>query len=243
MVDISGCRFSRLVAISPTDKRSASGGVVWTCRCDCGVEKLIDGAALRQKLTHSCGCLARENTGRRSRARAENVAGNRYHKWTVIRRTRPEYCLAVCDCGTQQEVHLGSIRYGLSTSCGCGRFKYSGTPRERDAASYQAVKKHNRRDRYNSDKEFRARVLKQQAEKYANDKEYRKDVIRRAKASHRNARESLSDAAIREMIVRRSPLSATHIPETMVAVKRAIIQIKRFIRAPSVTAHPERKSK
>ena len=35
--DLSGMRFGRLVAISPTEKRSNGGkSVVWKCLCDCG---------------------------------------------------------------------------------------------------------------------------------------------------------------------------------------------------------------
>lgn len=58
-IDLTGRRFSRLVALHPTDKRSGNS-VIWKCRCDCG--KLTDAAAtnLTKGITRSCGCLASE---------------------------------------------------------------------------------------------------------------------------------------------------------------------------------------
>ncbi len=36
---------------------SSKRGVSWLCRCECGREIAVYGAALRNKTTRSCGCL------------------------------------------------------------------------------------------------------------------------------------------------------------------------------------------
>ena len=40
--------------------RSKSKKSLWLCRCDCGVEKVVLGANLKEGGTRSCGCLHRE---------------------------------------------------------------------------------------------------------------------------------------------------------------------------------------
>ena len=54
--DISGKRFRKLMALYPTEKRSAKGSVVWHCRCDCGNEITVYGRELRSGRKTSCGC-------------------------------------------------------------------------------------------------------------------------------------------------------------------------------------------
>lgn len=58
MVDITGKRFGKLIALEPTDKRDPNGGnVIWKCKCDCGniVETLA--ISLIKGNTTSCGCI------------------------------------------------------------------------------------------------------------------------------------------------------------------------------------------
>lgn len=59
-VDLTGKRFGRLKVISITDKR-ISNSVVWKCVCDCGNVCEVNSNSLVQGLTHSCGCLKKEN--------------------------------------------------------------------------------------------------------------------------------------------------------------------------------------
>lgn len=51
-IDMTGRRFSRLVALSMADG-------LWKCRCDCGIVKLVAGHLLRRGQVKSCGCLRR----------------------------------------------------------------------------------------------------------------------------------------------------------------------------------------
>lgn len=54
-IDISNQRFGKWTVLYKTDKRNAGGVVYWHCRCDCGNEKDVLGASLRQGMSLSCG--------------------------------------------------------------------------------------------------------------------------------------------------------------------------------------------
>jgi hypothetical protein len=59
--DLSGQRFSRLVAIGPLNLLSARGrDIYWNCLCDCGNSTIIRSADLVRGKTRSCGCLKKE---------------------------------------------------------------------------------------------------------------------------------------------------------------------------------------
>jgi len=58
-IDLTGQRFGRLYVLHEAG-RSASGKVLWQCRCDCGNEKTIVGGDLRSGRTASCGCYHQE---------------------------------------------------------------------------------------------------------------------------------------------------------------------------------------
>jgi hypothetical protein len=60
-MDITGKRFGSTIALSTSGKKWAR--VQWLCRCDCGVEHVSDGAALRRGAIQSCGCKARITHG------------------------------------------------------------------------------------------------------------------------------------------------------------------------------------
>lgn len=59
--NLAGMRFGDLIAIEPTEKRTADRSVYWKCRCiACGKEKEIPANQLRRGAQISCGCN-REN--------------------------------------------------------------------------------------------------------------------------------------------------------------------------------------
>lgn len=64
-VDRTGLRYGLLVVVKATERRDKSGGIVWACRCDCGVECAVSGARLNNGDTRSCGCL--KDSGLRQR--------------------------------------------------------------------------------------------------------------------------------------------------------------------------------
>ncbi len=58
--DLTGMRFGRLLVLSVYDRRGGGKPIRWNCRCDCGVEKFIEAAPLRDGRTLSCGCHSLE---------------------------------------------------------------------------------------------------------------------------------------------------------------------------------------
>ena len=58
-IDLTGCRFGRLVAIQPAENYKQS--TRWLCRCDCGKTKIISTNSLMERKARSCGCLQYEN--------------------------------------------------------------------------------------------------------------------------------------------------------------------------------------
>lgn len=67
IVDISGQRFGRLVAIEHAGRvvnKSGFRTTLWKCKCDCGNESIVRYPLLVSGNTRSCGCLERENKER-----------------------------------------------------------------------------------------------------------------------------------------------------------------------------------
>ncbi len=62
-MDITGKKFNRLLAISPTEVRTPKG-LLWKCLCDCGNFVEIAAYNLKSSNTKSCGCLMRETSSK-----------------------------------------------------------------------------------------------------------------------------------------------------------------------------------
>ena len=58
LIDLAGLRFGRLFV----NERGPNKGnrTRWHCTCDCGNERLVDAASLRNGKTTSCGCKRTE---------------------------------------------------------------------------------------------------------------------------------------------------------------------------------------
>lgn len=72
MIDLTGQRFGRLIAIKRSTESGTNKGVYWLCHCDCGKEKYIRGADLRDGSVKSCGCLKDEKTSKRFRKHGQS---------------------------------------------------------------------------------------------------------------------------------------------------------------------------
>lgn len=57
--DLTGMRFGKLIAVSPTDKRKC-GTTVWRCICDCDKVAYVPAGQLLSGYVKSCGCLQAE---------------------------------------------------------------------------------------------------------------------------------------------------------------------------------------
>ncbi len=60
LIDLTGRRFGRLVVIERAENDKRGGKVRWACLCDCGTERIVRGALLRNGESQSCGCLHAE---------------------------------------------------------------------------------------------------------------------------------------------------------------------------------------
>lgn len=92
-IQMIGVRFGRLLVVSPASDRirpSGKSSRYWLCRCDCGVEKEIAGAHLRNGATVSCGCHKNKLTSLRAIARntTHGLSKNRLHHvwWSMLQR-------------------------------------------------------------------------------------------------------------------------------------------------------------
>lgn len=81
--NITGQRFGRLAALGPTS-RDRNKHTVWLCQCDCGNTTHVTLQSLRGGTTRSCGCLYREDIGRRSKTHGKSHTPL-YNTWQHMR--------------------------------------------------------------------------------------------------------------------------------------------------------------
>lgn len=74
--DLTGQRFGRLTVVR-FDSVDRTRNVRWMCRCDCGIEKVIQKAALVSGSQVSCGCAKRESLI--SKMTIHGMSGSRTH--------------------------------------------------------------------------------------------------------------------------------------------------------------------
>lgn len=67
LMDVTGQRFGRLLAVAISHKRRRQ--IYWLCVCDCGTETTATGPHLRTGRKASCGCIKREHLVRLSSAK------------------------------------------------------------------------------------------------------------------------------------------------------------------------------
>lgn len=108
--DLTGERFGRwtVVRLHHHDRR-----LWWTCRCECGTEKVVAGLGLTGGASRSCGCLIRDITSRRSRVHGHACTNKTrtYRAWRGL-------------CGRCQNVsHQDYRHYGARGIQVCERWR------------------------------------------------------------------------------------------------------------------------
>lgn len=86
MIDMTNRRFGRFVALKFVEVKNESAR--WLCLCDCGVEKVVLGSALRSGHTRSCGCLHRKIVAEQGAARRRTHGLSKipeYRTWCSIK--------------------------------------------------------------------------------------------------------------------------------------------------------------
>jgi hypothetical protein len=82
----AGEKFGRWTVLSRAQK-SKAGQTRWLCRCSCGNECVVQGAALRNGQSRSCGCLKVETTISRSTKHGHAPASGMsptYNSWAAM---------------------------------------------------------------------------------------------------------------------------------------------------------------
>lgn len=131
--DMTGKVFGKLTVISQGDDEITTKGkrhIRWICKCECGRETLVRGTALRNGHTQSCGHCSRSesNLGKH----VQDITGMQFGKWTVLyengrlleprgRYVKLWHCR--CECGEERDLRAGTLKRGLSLSCGCYKYE------------------------------------------------------------------------------------------------------------------------
>lgn len=118
-VDLIGRKFGRLTVIERAENRGKY--VAWKCLCDCGNEKVATAYSLTRGSTLSCGCLQRENAIKRNKEHItyQDLSGKRFGRLTALKYAGNSKWECKCDCGNTKTIRTGSLKSGLTRSCGC----------------------------------------------------------------------------------------------------------------------------
>lgn len=119
-----GQKFGRLTIQDLFYKKIKYSRVLYAkCKCDCGKEKSIRLACLKNGTILSCGCLKKETfTGNIFNIK-DDMLGKKYGRLLVIGyniKRKKWKCL--CDCGNIHYVRGTSLRNGSCKSCGCLKY-------------------------------------------------------------------------------------------------------------------------
>ena len=119
-IDLTGRRFGRWSVVARGENAS-NGASRWTCRCDCGAEKLVISNTLSSGASKGCsGCMLYTHPWRKkpkhdlarmgfgSLTATEPVVGDR--RWLWVCR---------CECGGSNTVPGTGLLDGSVKSCGC----------------------------------------------------------------------------------------------------------------------------
>ena len=79
LIDITGVRFGRLVAIKRIFKNFERPR--WSCQCDCGERLVVRGTHLHSGNTQSCGCLKAEGNAATHGHARNRTTSRTYSSW------------------------------------------------------------------------------------------------------------------------------------------------------------------
>lgn len=139
--DLTNQKFGRLTAKEIVGKNRQ--GYLWRCECECGGEKVVPSAYLRNGHTTSCGCINRE------RKEALDITGKRWGRLVAIkhvgytekkngeRMMKQSVWLWQCDCGNTKEIPATEVKHGGTRSCGCKATEHITNLRKEDITGQQ----------------------------------------------------------------------------------------------------------
>lgn len=86
--DITGQRFGRLVVIALHAKATSikpRHNTLWLCQCDCGNQRIVDGANWATPRMLSCGCHKREQATKHGHASKQRGVTATFRSWVNMR--------------------------------------------------------------------------------------------------------------------------------------------------------------
>lgn len=88
-IDLVGQKYGKLTVLSYAGKKQSGKNqkkTMWLCKCECGNEKVIAGAELRNGSTMSCGCFHKKMVGDINRTHnLSSKCGRLYPLWKSIK--------------------------------------------------------------------------------------------------------------------------------------------------------------
>lgn len=131
--DLTGRDFGDLHVIERAENAIAKDGtsyVMWCCLCKCGNTVVVRATSLKNGHTKSCGVCSR------SRSNMGNglidITNKTFGFWHVIEKSRSlvqpngrrvTLWKCQCRCGEIRELRAGTLKQGLSYSCGCRKLE------------------------------------------------------------------------------------------------------------------------
>lgn len=145
IVDLKGKIFGRLTVISLAERppHVKTPHRFWLCRCECGKEKIIAAAGLKEG-TQSCGCFHREAAGARMRLPAgqagfnklftsyKHGAKSRNLEFHLTKETFGDITSSLCHYCGASPFSVSRYRVGRMTEAGVknARYIYNGVDRK-----------------------------------------------------------------------------------------------------------------
>lgn len=131
VTDLRGQHFGDLEVIERAPNtysgtKRVTSYVMWKCRCKCGREIITRASSLVNGHTTSCGICSRSesNMGKG----LDDISNQEFGYWKVLSKSRSlieprgrrvTLWKCQCRCGEIRELRAGTLKRGLSYSCGC----------------------------------------------------------------------------------------------------------------------------
>lgn len=112
-IDLTGQKFG-LWTVIKRSKTVKNNQIYWDCRCDCGVERPVNGISLRSGSSTNCGCVRKNKLSDQHL----NLIGQKYNDLLVLeydKATSKQKCQ--CSCGAIVYVASNNLISGHTKSC------------------------------------------------------------------------------------------------------------------------------
>lgn len=79
VLDLTGMRQGMLTVLSMSAEPDRFNRKRWLCRCDCGIEKIIDSRHIKNRKVRSCGCIQADISRTNGMTGAGKLSGAKSH--------------------------------------------------------------------------------------------------------------------------------------------------------------------